>query len=199
MSEPRMTPPSPPASGGHTPPEDLVLYAMELLPADQTEGVRHHASQCPSCRAELGRTYGDLTAVALTAEAASPSAAARTRLLEQVAREKKVIPSAVAKPAMKPEAAPRPLADFGRGRGSTLIPEPPIVPSRRAPAFGWTGWAVAATFAVVSGFLYMDHRALQENLAAESSEMQRLNARAAQSHELMDALTDPQAKRQPAV
>jgi len=168
---------------------------MELLPADEAGDVSRHALQCSSCREELGRVRGDLATLAITAEAVAPSAAARGRLLEQVAREKKVIPSAAAQPANKPEGAPRPLADFGRGRGSTLSPEPAILPSRRAPASSWPGWAAAATLAVVSGFLYMDHRALQENLSAQSSEMQRLNARAAQSHELMDALTDPEAKR----
>lgn len=205
MSDPRLTPPTatvPPAGGGHHPsPEDLVLFAMQLFPAEHAEAIELHASQCPACREELGRIHGDLAAVALTAEQAVPSVAARDRLLAQVAREKKIVAAAGAKPTAQtsakpaPVAAPRPLADFGRGKGSTLIPEPVVVASRQPPVYAWAGWAVAAALAIATAFLYKDHRTLQENLAAETSEMQRLNAQAAQSHHLLDALTDPQAVR----
>jgi anti-sigma factor RsiW len=205
MSDSRMPPQETPISttggGQHTAPEDLTLYAMQLLPAEQAEVVERHATQCPACHEELGRIHGDLAALALTAEPTSPAAAARDRLLAQVAREKKIIPASFSKSAAQteqkqaPVTAPRPLADFGRGKGSTLVPEPVVIPSRRPPMIGWTGWAVAATLAIVSAFLFKDHRALQENMAVQSSEMQRLNNRAAASHQLMDALTDPQAVR----
>jgi hypothetical protein len=206
MSDLRMTPPAAPVSnagGAHHPaPEDLVLYAMQLLPADQAEEIELHAKQCPMCRQELGRIHGDLTAVALTSESATPPAAARERLLAQVAREKKVVvaPRAQAPAQATPQTAakapaPRPLADFGRGKGSTLAPDPVVISAQRPSNYGWAGWAVAATLAVVSAFLYNDHRTMADNLASQTSEMQRLNARSAASHQLMDALTDPQAVR----
>lgn len=205
MSDSPIIPPATPIyksdGGDHTASEDLVLYAMQLLPDEQLEGIEQHAKHCPACREELGRIHGDLAAVAFTAELTAPSVAARDRLLTQVAREKKIIASPATKLAAQAEthtprnAAPRPLADFGRGKGSTFVPEPAVVTSRRPPAVGWAGWAVAATLAVVSAFLYNDHRTLQENMAVQSSEMQRLKDRAAASHQLMDALTDPQAVR----
>jgi hypothetical protein len=202
MSDPRLTPPTAtlPRTGGenHPAPEDLVLLAMQLFPPEQAEPIERHVIDCPACREELGRIHGDLAAVALTAESAAPSTAGRDRLLAQVAREKKITAGAAVKSSVQPTKAvpaPRPLAEFGRGKGSTLIPEPAVIGSRRPPVYGWAGWAVAAALAVATAFLYIDHRSLQENLATETSEMQRLNARAAKSHELLDALTDPQAVR----
>ena len=202
MSDPSITSPTAQVSmaGDHPTPEDLVLYAMQLLPADQFSEIDRHAAQCPDCREELGRVLGDLAALAITAEPALPTVVARDRLLAQVARERKVVTAPASKsvaPSETPPAsmpAPRPLADFGRGKGSTLVPEPDVI-SRGRPNFGWAGWAVAAGLAVVSAFLYHDHRTVQENLALQTGEMQRLNARAAESHQLLDALTDPQAVR----
>lgn len=104
-------------------------------------------------------------------------------------------PSVVAPSSASPEPARRPFADFGRGRGTTLLAEPDEIPSRRPALERWIGWATAAVFAVVSVILYTNHRTLNENLANQAAETQRLNARAAQSHQLLDALTDPQAIR----
>jgi hypothetical protein len=206
MSDTRITPPAAPVSNSagsqHPGPEDLVLYAMQLLPAEESDAIDGHLPQCSVCCEELGRIHGDLAMLALTADSATPPMAARERLLGQVAREKKIAPAPTPKRAAAPEsiptsipATPRPLADFGRGRSSNLFPDPVVIAARRAPAQGWAGWAVAAALAVVSGLLYKDHRVLQENLAAKTGEVQRLNTRAAESHQLMDALTDPQAVR----
>lgn len=197
-SRPTRTATAPPSSG-HTTPEDLVLFAMQLFPVDQAETIERHAGRCTVCREELGRIHGDLAAVALTAEPAAASAAARERLLAQVAREKKAVAAVAIKPAVqpapKPAPAPRPLAEFGRGKSSTLIPEPVAIASRLPPMHEWIGWALAGGFAIVTVILYGNHRTLEETLASQTSEIQRLNARAAQSHQLMDALTDPHAVR----
>ena len=164
MSDTRITPPATPASNApgsqHPGPEDLVLYAMQLLPADQSDAIDRHLPKCSVCRGELGRIHGDLAIVALTAETAAPSAAARERLLGQVAREKKIAAAPATKRAAPPEsrpapiaAAPRPLAEFGRGKGSNLNLDPVVIASRRTPPHGWAGWAAAAALAVVSGLL----------------------------------------------
>ena len=204
MSNSRPTPPTatPPPSSGHPSPEDLVLFAMQLFPVEQAETIERHSAHCFVCREELGRIHGDLAAIALTADPVAPSDAARERLLAQVAREKKAVTAAASKSALQPapkptpEPAPRPLADFGRGKGSTLIPEPVVIASsRRPPIYEWVGWAFAAAFAIAAVVLYGRHRTLEESIATQASEIQRLNARAADSHQLMDALTDPQAVR----
>jgi hypothetical protein len=204
MSDPRLPPPTaamPSGGSQHPAPEDLVLFAMKLFPPEQSQAIERHAGNCAACREELGRTYGDLAVVALSAEPATPSVGARDRLLKQVASEKKIVAAVAAKPVVEPKPAPapvpapRPLAEFNRGKGSSIIPEPVFVAPSRPPVYTWAGWGVAAVLAVAMAFLYIDHRSLQERVAAESGEVERLNARAAQSHQLMDALTDPQAVR----
>ena len=207
MSDARLAPAAlaTPTGGAHTSPEDLVLSAMQLVPADEGEVINRHVAQCTACREELGRVYGDLAALALTAGPATPNAAARDRLLAQVARETRIVarpttktaaqPAPKPRPVPIPDPAPRPLADFGRGKGSTLVPEPLEVAPPRPPVPSWMGWAVAAVFLVAIAFLYNSRQTLKEGFTTQSGEMQRLNARAAGSHQLMDALTDPQALR----
>lgn len=204
----RMTPPVAPMrdEGGthHPAPEDLALYALQLLRDAAAQPIEQHVRQCRTCRGELGRIHGDLTAVALTADQARPPAAARERLLAQVAREKKIVAASSVKPQVREEtrveSAPvtetsRTLADFGRGKTSTLAPDPVVIRSRRPPLQLWAGWAAAAALALVSAGLYINQRKLAENAAAQSSEIERMNTLAQRSRQLMDSLTDPQAVR----
>lgn len=179
--------------------EDLVLYAMQVLPEQEVETAARHVQGCTPCRQELELVCISLTALACTAAQEKPSPAARDRLLAQVALEKKTVhsskPKSTAAPAVLPEPVHRPLADFGRGRGTTLLAELEPSVSRHPALERWIGWAVAAVFAIVSVILYLDRRALGDSLANQAGEIQRLNARAGQSHQLLDALTDPQATR----
>ena len=210
MSDAHQTPltaPATPAGSGHPASEDLVLSAMQLFSAEQIESIDRHVTQCRACREELGHIHGDLAALALTAGPATPNTAARDRLLAQVARETKVTVAPTAKtaapaasrlapaPAPVPAPAPRPLADFGRGKGSTLISEPAVVTPLWLSLPSWSGWAAAAVFLIATAFLFNSRQTLKESFTTQSNEMQRLNARAAGSHQLMDALTDPQAMR----
>lgn len=192
-------------AGAHSAP-DLVVYAMQLVTEGQAKEIEKHLAQCSDCREELGRINGDLTLAALAAEAAAPPSSGRDRLLAQVAKERKVVPPqrvavpiqpAAPKDSPRQDSAPvlRPLADFGRGKGTTLAPEPVDVPPSRTTFLPWAGWAVAAILAAALGFLYAERHAVQDNLTARNSQIERLNTNAAQSHQLMDALTDPRAVR----
>jgi len=67
--------------------------------------------------------------------------------------------------------------------------------SDREARIRWAGWILASALAGLSGLFYTSYRRVQENLTNVTGEMQRLTGRAAQSHHLMDALTDPQATR----
>jgi anti-sigma-K factor RskA len=184
------------ALGGprHTDPDDLALYAMQLLPTDDAAIIARHLEYCAECRAELARVHNDLAACAATVDLQSPPAAARQRLIQQVAREKKIVsaPSAQAQP--QPEPHP-PIPALDRS-GSVFAEEAP--PPRRSAGrsfLAWSGWGIAAGLAVALGFLYGDRSTLRETLASQAGELQRLNADAASAHQLMDALTDPRAVR----
>jgi anti-sigma-K factor RskA len=192
--------------GQHPAPEDLVLYAMQLLRDSAAAPIEQHVRNCQTCREELGRIHGDLAALALTTEPANPGPAARARLLAQVAREKKIVTAPIvkapvpvrqeAKPAPIPVAeTPLSLAEFGRGKTSMLTATPVEMAARRHPLYSWAGWVVAATLAVVSGLLYVDHHKLVEDATAQRSTIDRMNTLAQNSRRLMDALTDPEAVR----
>jgi len=187
---------------------------MQLLSAEESATVTRHLETRDECRSELARIHGDLAAYALTVDLETPPALSRERLVEQVAREKKVVfsiapkrpaPQAPARQAPAPQAPapqapaqpapPVPLAqiaDFGRTPtfGSTARPSRP-----GRSVLAWSGWAVAASLAVALGFLYGDRSSLRETLTAQAGQIQRLNTDAAASHQLMDALTDPRAVR----
>ncbi len=191
------------STGGprHPNPDDLALYAMQLLPGEDAGTLTRHLEQCADCRGELERINSDLATYALTVDLETPAAPARDRLLKQVAREKKIVPiakpaQAVAKAEQPAEQPAPPIASFGRG-GQFAAEE--IRPTRKRSAsgyiLGWTGWVIAAGLAVAISFLYGDRAAMREALASQGDQIQRLNTAAASSHQLLDALTDPRAVR----
>lgn len=181
--------------GAHPDPADLTLYAMQLVDGDQAAAIMDHLSRCAGCSAELGRIQGDLALTALAVNLETPSDSARRRLLSQVAREKKAAPVVQEAPAPTEAAQPRPLASFGRP-GSVLSMEQRRPKGRsRLIVLTGLGWATAAGFCLVAGLLLRDRQNLRTDLAAQDSEIARLNAGAASAHQLMDALTDPGAMR----
>jgi anti-sigma-K factor RskA len=203
---PNPLPPGAGNSGGtrHPDPADLPLYAMQLLSGEETAVIAEHLKHCVPCSEELARILGDLTAYSLTAGTEAPPAAARARLLQQVAREKKVVPIARAQPQAQtqpqvqpqPQSShPAPIASFGRS-GSVFDIEPAKPKHSTAGLFlTWAGWAAAAVLAVATMYLYRDRQSLNNDLASETSRILRLNTDAAASRQLMDTLTDPKAVR----
>ena len=177
----------------HTAPEDLVLYAMQLISDEESAVVVRHLESCAECRDELASIHGDLSLCASTVDLHSPPEASRQRLLQQVARERKIVP--IAMPQTQPQVEPQPpVATFGRS-ASVLSME--ARPQRHVgrTIFAITGWAVAAGLAVAITFQYKDRESLRNALVSQESELQRLNVDAASAHELKDALTDPKAVR----
>jgi len=188
------------SSGGtHPDPADLTLYAMQLLSGDQSAALVDHLAHCIECRAELARIHGDLALSALTVDLEAPSTSARQRLLDQVAREKKIVPAAQPTAAQsqtpEPEARPIPVPSFGRS-GSVLSMEERR-PKRGTRLVVLTGlsWAASALLCLTSGLLLRDRQNQRANLTQLGRENARLVADAASAHELMDALTDPAAMR----
>lgn len=181
----------------HYEPEDLALFAMQLLPENEAKEISTHVEQCAECRQELAAVQGDLASVAHTVELHAPPAQARDRLMKQVAREKKpvAIDRAAEIHATHEEAAP--LSSYGRGLGrGEHLPED-NAPRRRGGArvLPWLGWAAAAGLAFTAGNLYQQRDALQRIVATQSSTMNEPQPEVAAARELMATLTDPAAKR----
>ena len=188
-----------PGSGPrHPAPEDLVLFAMQLLAAPESAVITRHLESCADCRAELSRILSDLALCASTVELHSPPAESRQRLLQQVAREKKIVPVS-APPASQPAAQQQPaqqppLAAFGRSGSILSIEDRPRKQTGRT-LVAIAGWAIAAALAVAVTLQYNDRDALRTTLTFQAAALERLNADATRSHQLMDALTDPKAVR----
>lgn len=90
----------------HLSPEDLALFALQLLEGAELDQALQHLERCETCRHEVARFQGDLVGYALAlSEQHTPPAAARERLLRRVAKEKKAVP---APPAARPVELPRP-------------------------------------------------------------------------------------------
>ncbi len=194
MSTPANIPFPGPAGPHHPAPEDLVLFAMELLTPDESAAIAQHLEACLECRAELARIHSDLALTAATIELQAPPESARQRLTQQVAREKKIVSMPNAKPQAEAEPHP-PIASFGRSASILAIEDRPAKRSVGRTILGVAGWAVAAGLAIAAGLQYKDRQSLRDSLASQSALVQRLTADADNAHQLMDALTDPRAVR----
>ena len=167
---------------GHIPQEDLALYAMQLLDADETRGLQQHLAECAECAKALGEVSGDLAAIALTADMHTPPDEARARLLKQVEREHKVVP-------IQASAAEVTLAGFGRKyqedqqkkRSGILV------------VFPYLGWAAAAAMLFVYVNQVNQRGSLQQTLDARNGEIVRLTAVADRAQQLMDVMNDASA------
>jgi hypothetical protein len=189
-----------PTSGGprHPAPEDLTLFAMDLFSPEEAAPLARHLQSCAECRAELGRIYGDLALTAVTVDLEAPSAEARQRLIEQVAREKKIIGQPTQQraetQAQSPVETNPPIAAFGRSGSLFAVEDRPQKQTGRA-ILAVAGWAVAAGLAFTLTVRHKDRAAINNTLATQAAQLQRLNADAASAHKLIEAITDPQAVR----
>lgn len=197
-------------------PEDLPLYAMQLLPPDETASLQLHLVQSPATRQEVAEIQGVLAAVAFTSEMHSPAPGARARFLKAVAAEKHLrqeiqqpAPRLVATPAEAPaKAAELPLnapvevpslGGYYRGEApasNVLSFEPEA--ARRGLAsrvLPWVGWALAAGLALTTGNLYQRSEGLKRSFASDEAQLARTTADAATAHNVMDAMTDQAAMR----
>ncbi len=93
----------------HIPDDDLVLFALQLLPEDRMRLAKKHVDTCDLCRGEIAKLQGDLVAYSMTADIHPPSPAARERLLRQVAKEPRLAPP---EPEPEPERKPAPTPAF---------------------------------------------------------------------------------------
>jgi len=180
-------PVSHPIGPRHADSEDLTLFAMQLLSGEEAAAITQHTEHCAECRRELAHILGDLGAYAFTIEMHEPPVTAKQRLMRQVGREKKVMPTSHSA-----------IAAYGRNTsifGAAVEEEEKPRRQISRALLSWSGWAIAASLAVAASLLDKERESVRESLASQTSEVARLNADAARAHQLMDALTDPKAVR----
>jgi Anti-sigma-K factor rskA len=186
-------------TSNHISPDDLYLFALQLLPDADMKDAATHLKDCAQCRGLLGEIQGDLAAYAMTAELQTPPAQARERLLRQVSEEKKVIP--VAAPAATPVAAPEeqpehdePLLHPRNSRVSQIDAREEREPRRWfAPAMAWAGWSIAATLAVVAGMQVDQRKLAEQDLAVSQSELSQSAAQIEHAKQVVNTLRDASA------
>ncbi len=157
----------------HIPPEDLALYAMQSLSAEESVGVRAHLMECSACRDELAAVSGDLALVAMNVEEAALPAGAQQRFMDRIAAS---------------EASETASAAQGR-RVAPIARERAVSPSR-----GWFPWAIAAALMVVSIVLGTKIRTLNQQLRQETALAARQAAASSHAQEVLDVLTAPGAQ-----
>jgi len=97
--------------------DDLALYAVGSLAADEASAIEQHLEKCPDCRRELEALRGDAALLALSAAGPAPPARSREKLLSAVKKEPRrqrmVLYHARPWWAVAPVAASLALAIFG--------------------------------------------------------------------------------------
>ena len=211
----------------HIPEDDLVLFALQLLPEDRMGETRQHAATCEHCRAQIARLQGDLAAYSSIAEMQAPPPNARERLMRQVAREPKLIPSAPEPVITMPErrSTDRKPAEEVRApetRHAEAVPAEPVFPTRqsrvlhrdaadeepeptedrrrprRAPwVLAWTGWAVAAGCSFVAGLQVHQRHEMQNSMAAQQARIDDMNRKVAFAQDALSTLTAANAMQMP--
>jgi anti-sigma-K factor RskA len=182
----------------HISPDDLNLFALQLLPDADMKDAAAHLKECAECRAWLGEIQRDLVTYALTAELHTPPAQARERLLRQVAEEKKVIP--IAAPVEQPQQDQvqqdhtEPLLYPRNGR-TLHRDEPEEREPRRwfAPTMAWAGWSIAAVMAVVAGMQVDQRKLTEQDLAVAQSQLTQSAAQIERAKQVANTLRDASA------
>ena len=168
----------------HIDPDDIALYAMQLLPADETEEMSLHLQHSAEARRVLSEIYADLSIFAHSAEMHSPPALARQRLMKHVAREKKAVP-------VDTMAA---LSGTYAPRANVLSFEDEVIKrSVASRVLPWVGWALAASLGAFSVVQYQEQEHLRSTLAANASQLKQTEAQAAVANVLMETMKDPMA------
>jgi Anti-sigma-K factor rskA/Putative zinc-finger len=157
--------------GAHIPQEDLILYAMQTLPAEELAQVRAHLSACEECRAELANAHGDLGLVALSVEQQPLPEGARQRFLDRIATSADLARKA-ARPSVVPIDTKRPTR-----RTAVLIP-----------------WLAAAALLLVAISLKLRVNSLHDELTRQHELAARQASENAQAKEALELLTSHSAK-----
>lgn len=154
------------------PSEDLALYAMQALPAEQMAAVAAALRDNPPAQQELARIQGDLALVALSAEQQPAPARAFERLQARM-RES------------APNSEPM----------TTTVYDISSAPARRSKWATYTPWAIAAALAIACSILGYRTASLNDALDGESRLVAQLAPKASYAQQVLEVLNAPDAQR----
>ena len=154
----------------HISPEDLALYAMQVVTPEESAAVRLHLHRCDPCRKELASLSGDLAFVALSADQQPLPAGARDRFFSK----------------LQASAG----ADRERNQASVVTNA-----SRRANTVAtWVPWLAAAALLILSVSLGFEVQRLKVELQSRPASSARQIAAAARAQQVLEVLSAPAAQ-----
>lgn len=156
----------------HIPQEDLILYAMQALQAEESAAVRAHVEECAACHAEVAEISGDLALVAVSIDQHPVPEGARQRFLDRVSADATARQQEIGKP---------------------VVPMTAGQPARRPLV--WLPWAVAAVLAFAAVLLGVKIHTLDQELQRESAQAAKQATASSHAQEVLDVLTAPTAQR----
>jgi len=126
--------------------DDLPLYAVGALTAEESKQIERHLAECGECREELDSFREAASSIAMAVSSEMPPAHVKTQLLARIEREQSA-PAAVASAPTTPKTRTR--------------------PARERPSLGTWFWLPAfatACLAVLAVGLWVQDRALMREL-----------------------------------
>jgi anti-sigma-K factor RskA len=166
--------------------EDLALYAMGSLPAEEMAAVTTALRESPQSRQELARIQDDLALLALSADQQSAPAGSFERFR---ARMHQAGPS-VTKDFATPAAGLTPMEMI-----ETLPEVTPVSSPRRSKWALITPWAIAACLAIACSILGYRVSSMNDALDGESRLVSNLAAKASRAQQVLEVLNAPDAQR----
>jgi len=172
----------------HIDPEDLPLFAMQLLPPDEMEEMALMLQHSVEARRQLAELYGDLSIFAYGAEMHEPPALAKQRLMKHVAKEKKAIPISPLDRYVVPQDSLAP-----RAASSSLLDDEQPELTFLERALPWTGWLLAAGLAAFSFIQLQRNGELKTTVAGDKAQIEKIQSSSEEANALMGTLKDPNA------
>lgn len=182
----------------HLDQDQLALFAMQLLDADEAETVVLHVSHCEQCRQALAEVQGDLAMLALTAAVHSPPALARERLLLQLAQEKQPGGPALQQQGRAVSGTRWPAS--ARSQDAEAVTHVELLPRREprgriARVLPWSGWLAAVALAMVAADLLHQRDTLRHAVMGQTAEIERIETDDSVARQVLETLTDRTAMR----
>ena len=162
--------------------EDLALYAMRSLPADEMAAVAAALRDNPQAQQELALIQDDLALLALSVDQQAAPAGSFERL--QARMRETFQAGATSVPAGKPiemtatQTEIATVPSTGRSKWAVITP-----------------WLIAACLAIACGILGYRTASLNDALDGESALVSNLAAKASRAQQVLEVLNAPNAQR----
>lgn len=146
--------------------DDLALYAVNALEAEDRVKLEAHLQTCADCRRELEQLRGDGALLAISTTGPRPPARSRQRLLDAISEV----------PANLPQAQRAPEA-------------------YRPRTWGWLGWVVAAAAMILAGVLWQANNVLRQSLDTIAATRESENRELKEMMRVLAPIRSPRAQR----